>query len=435
MVDVDVAFADRLAREGWGLYALGMTFLLLRMLGGVFYYQVDDYLEILAAFFFTVLLVTLNMVVDKGGSNLFTPEQFSTFTPKDIKARVAGSKIVLVSEQAMLNVIYVLKACVLILYTRLTLDLAAQRFVRYLAVYVAVGWAATQITMFAACRPFSGYWAVPPPDPQCATLERYAILQGFFNITSDVLMLLVPLPLVSRMRISWRQKAVLVFIFSLGLCVVVAALLTKIFNLRDPYSPEYMLWYVREASVAMCVSNLPLVWPLLREWFPWLRSMSAPGLLPTPQSARRTKAVSGSTLDAATQLGGGGGGGGGGGSQLPRPAMTTGRRNTLDGFRHWLNAADLELQRPSSCEPSPSSKQFILSGQVDGLESSSGERSRKQQRSSLPDTFFQSWNGAGPNPRRQTMELDLEQGGLYSCFGPGQGLYPEPKMPDASATK
>lgn len=32
-----------------------------------------------------------------------------------------------------------------------------------------------------------------------------------------------------------------------------------------------MLWYTREASVAVYVANLPLIWPLLREWTPSLR--------------------------------------------------------------------------------------------------------------------------------------------------------------------
>ena len=36
-----------------------------------------------------------------------------------------------------------------------------------------------------------------------------------------------------------------------------------------------MLWYTREASVAVYVANLPLIWPLLREWFPSLRSTTS----------------------------------------------------------------------------------------------------------------------------------------------------------------
>lgn len=174
----------------------------------------------------------------------------------------------------MLNVIYTIKACMLIMYTRLTLGLTVQRLVRYLAIYVVIGWCATEIAFFTACRPFNGYWAMPPPDPQCTTLQYYALVQGCFNISSDTLMLLIPLPLITRLSMPWKQKGILLVIFSMGTFVIVAALLTKIFNLTDIWDPTYMLWYTREASVAVYVSNLPMIWPLLREYFPVLRGIT-----------------------------------------------------------------------------------------------------------------------------------------------------------------
>jgi hypothetical protein len=171
----------------------------------------------------------------------------------------------------MLNVIYTAKACVLLMYTRLTLNLTTQRLVTYLAVYVFLGWLGTEIAFFTTCRPFSGYWAMPPPSPQCATLEHYAIIQGSFNISSDLLMLSIPLPLITRLSVPWRQKSVLVVIFSMGFFVILAAILTKVFNLTDIWDPSYMLWYTREASVAIYVSNLPMIWPLIREYIPALK--------------------------------------------------------------------------------------------------------------------------------------------------------------------
>lgn len=216
----------------------------------------------------------LNIIADGGGSNLYPPELEAHFTPKEIQDRIYGSKIVVVSEQAMLNVIYTIKACMLLMYARITQGLRDGRYVRYLSVYVALGWVVTELTFFLACRPFYHYWALPPPDPQCTTLETYAIVQGSFNISADLLMLCIPIPLIVRMKLPWRQKIVLVFIFSLGMFVVLAALMTKIFNLTDVYSPNYMLWYVREASVAVYVSNLPMIWPLLRDWFPGLKYLS-----------------------------------------------------------------------------------------------------------------------------------------------------------------
>jgi hypothetical protein len=49
--------------------------------------------------FYTGLIVCLNVIAQGGGSNLFPPEQFQTFTQLEIDERIKGSKIVIVSEQ------------------------------------------------------------------------------------------------------------------------------------------------------------------------------------------------------------------------------------------------------------------------------------------------------------------------------------------------
>ncbi|CZT45030.1 uncharacterized protein RSE6_05303 [Rhynchosporium secalis] len=278
MGEFDPAFVHSLAVQSWSLYGVGMFLILLRTssrihrlgIGGL---QVDDYLMIWAGGLYTTLMVCLNVISGGGGSNLYPPGAFETFTAENIQERIKGSKIGIVSEQAMLNVIYTIKACMLIMFTRLTLGLQVQRMVLYLAVYVVIGWVATEIAFFTACTPFSGYWAMPP-TPQCATLEHYAIVQACFNISSDVLMLFIPLPLLTKLSIPLKQKLVLLVIFSMGLFVILAAILTKVFNLSNFWEPTYMLWYTREASVAVYVSNLPMIWPLLREWFPVLKQLT-----------------------------------------------------------------------------------------------------------------------------------------------------------------
>ncbi|KAK3936785.1 hypothetical protein QBC46DRAFT_357189 [Diplogelasinospora grovesii] len=283
MGDFDESFTDTLKTQSWALYAVGMFLICLRMYArchrlGIRSLQADDYLMMLAAALYTGLIITLNAVAQGGGSNLFPKEMLGTFTPEEIEERIYGSKVVVVSEQMMLMVIYVLKACVLILYTRLTLGLHAQRWVRYIAYYVVCGFVGTEIAFFTACRPsFQSYWSMPPTDDQCATLEHYAIVQGSLNISSDALMLCIPLPLIRKMAMPVKQKLVLFFLFSLGFFVIIAAVMTKVFNLKDMFDPVYMLWYVREASVAVYVANLPSIWPLLREWFPCLRGLTPGG--------------------------------------------------------------------------------------------------------------------------------------------------------------
>jgi hypothetical protein len=64
----------------------------------------------------------------------------------------------------MHNTSYTTKACMLIVYRRLTSGLKQRAVVIYLALYVACCWLATELAFFIACRPFYGYWAVPPPN-------------------------------------------------------------------------------------------------------------------------------------------------------------------------------------------------------------------------------------------------------------------------------
>lgn len=120
----------------------------------------------------------------------------------------------------MLSLIYLLKGCLLCMYYRLTSGTSQTRAVLILAGYVVVGFVATEIGFFTFCMPFQGYWAVPPPDPQCTTLQHYAIMQACFNLSSDVCMLLIAVPMVVRLNLPLRQKVVLALVFSMGVFVV-----------------------------------------------------------------------------------------------------------------------------------------------------------------------------------------------------------------------
>ncbi|OJD29286.1 uncharacterized protein BKCO1_8500015 [Diplodia corticola] len=279
MAVFDEGFQRRLASQSWALYGVGIFIIFFRIFArvhrvGFRELAADDYLMLLAAAWYTVLVVCLNVIAGGGGSNLFLPEDYAFFTKEDIENRIAGSKVVVVSEQGMLNVIYTLKICLLIMYGRLTTGVAQYRLVKFLFIYVGIGWVATEVTFFTACRPFSGYWAMPPPSPQCATLQYYAIVQACFNLSSDVGILIIPIPMITKLNMPLRQRLILGVVFSMGIFVILAAILTKVYNLSDVYDTSYMLWYTREASVAVYVANLPMIWPLLREWFPCLRKLS-----------------------------------------------------------------------------------------------------------------------------------------------------------------
>lgn len=87
------------------------------------------------------------------------------------------------------------------------------------------------------------------------------------------MMLIIGIPLLLSVRLPLQQKAVLLIVFGMGVFVIVAAILTKIYCLVPGLvSYVYLNWYFREASVSVYVTNLPALWSLIRDVFPQLKS-------------------------------------------------------------------------------------------------------------------------------------------------------------------
>lgn len=91
------------------------------------------------------------------------------------------------------------------------------------------------------------------------------------NISSDLLIIAIPVPMTKSLKLPTKQKIGLGLLFSMGSFVIIATILTKYYNLPDVFSTIYMFWYTREASVAIWVANLPGIWPLAREHIRFLR--------------------------------------------------------------------------------------------------------------------------------------------------------------------
>lgn len=251
--------------------------------------QADDYLMVFATLWYIILCVALNEVASGGGSNLMTPGDKLNITPIIRAERERGSKWVFVSEHSFVLAIWAMKACMLVIYARITEGLRQRKWINYIAIYVAIGFVVSELTLFLICRPLSNYWAVPTPNckdddtsvrglktdisDQCSSYQHYEIIQGCVSISADIFMLLVAIPLLMQVRVPVKQKMILVILFGMGVFVIVAAILTKVYCLVPTLiSYIYMNWYFREATVAILVTNLPLIWSLLRDVFPTLKS-------------------------------------------------------------------------------------------------------------------------------------------------------------------
>ena len=140
--------------------------------------------------------------------------------------------------------------------------------VKIIGAFCALGYITIEILFFSFwCRPFHEYWSVPPADLQCSVYHNHLILVMVLNVSSDIMMMAIPLPLLIRARLSLVKKLSLCAIFSLGIFVVICSIMSKVYSIFTPYGPEWVAWYVREAGTAVVVANIPQTWYLVRRIF------------------------------------------------------------------------------------------------------------------------------------------------------------------------
>jgi len=105
-------------------------------------------------------------------------------------------------------------------------------------------------------------------------------------------MLAIGLPMFLRLSLRLSKKIPLIGIFSLGIFVVVAAILNKVYSFSEPFSEQWVYWYVRESSTALIVANLPFVWLFYRKIFRIRSSTASRGLYgSTPHQTTRLSSV------------------------------------------------------------------------------------------------------------------------------------------------
>ncbi|CAG8951825.1 hypothetical protein HYFRA_00005629 [Hymenoscyphus fraxineus] len=259
--------------EAWIWFGVATAVLILRyvsrwqQLGSITRYQAEDYVMVVTFLFYTQLIVVMRCVAHLD-SNLILPEDIPLLTPESTKSRIRGSKLVLVVEQSMIATIWGCKISLLLMYNKMTMGLKQQLAVKIVAGYVLVSFVIMEILYFGVwCRPFKQYWQVPPDNEQCSTAINHLITNAVFNITTDLMMLCIPMPILISSQLPRSKKIILCGLFGMGGFVIFSACLNKYWSFTQPFSPTWTYWYIREASTAILVANIPLCWTLIRRMF------------------------------------------------------------------------------------------------------------------------------------------------------------------------
>jgi hypothetical protein len=108
------------------------------------------------------------------------------------------------------------KLAVLALYKRLFPSRTVRIIIYLLAGVIISGSIANTITSLAACEPFEANYNPTILGAQCIDKEAFYVWTSLPNIVTDVIMLILPLPIVWNLHNTKRIKVALTFTFLVG---------------------------------------------------------------------------------------------------------------------------------------------------------------------------------------------------------------------------
>ncbi|KAK6199629.1 hypothetical protein LQW54_010011 [Pestalotiopsis sp. IQ-011] len=267
--------------EAWTLLSLGLVVIGIRVYVrwtqvGPSKFQLDDYLMPLTGLVFTAETVAAYLVgalFDGLTNSYMTDEERAALDPnsEEYYNRQWGSKIQVMGWSFYAAILWLLKACIAIYYSRLTSGLVHLRL-RVRAAYVLIGvtYLVVSLSILLGCQPMNKYWQINP-DPgnlcQPTNSKLYVLAVLIPNIITDAYLLSIPLPLLWTVNIDWRRKATLMILFSGAVFVIMASTIRAVLILTSGVEGAVTgsEWACRETFVAIVVANLPIIQPLLRK--------------------------------------------------------------------------------------------------------------------------------------------------------------------------
>lgn len=113
-------------------------------------------------------------------------------------------------------VVSIPKLAVLVLYNRLFPQKIAKLTVYVLAGILIAGTVTNTTVSLAACRPFRANYDPTVPGHKCIDKEAFFVWTSLPNIITDVVMLVLPLPIVWSIQTTNPIKVALSFTFVVG---------------------------------------------------------------------------------------------------------------------------------------------------------------------------------------------------------------------------
>ncbi|KAF2233333.1 hypothetical protein EV356DRAFT_524498 [Viridothelium virens] len=276
--------AYSLLGETFGEYAVAMSFLLLRFyarvkVAGIRNLGLGDLFAGLAMIFYSLTTAGIYLL-EKYGNNIGLNDQTAMEVPESkIPSLVLGSKLAFMNWIWYLCFIWCLKGVLLSLYAKMGSGVWQQeRLVMGMSAFTVCTWLACVLTHVCICLPPSHSWQIKPyPGDNCTVRPPNYVVIATLNALTDFGVMLIPMPLLFKVKVPVRHKLILGAMFGSGIFVMIATILRAYYSLRSISDlPIALGWANREEFVATIVVCLPGIKPLFNNttWFQSTRNGS-----------------------------------------------------------------------------------------------------------------------------------------------------------------
>ncbi|KAK8113752.1 hypothetical protein PG999_005821 [Apiospora kogelbergensis] len=272
-------------REVWGLTGTAIVFVFLRYYArlkavGLKGLTADDYLMLPATVVMSIESMAGYMVVawwkgfanngisDTDRATLVRQASLDLSGPaaEEVRLRIGGSKNHVLGLLMYTTLMWLLKGCWALYYNRLTL------LIKGTIIVLPATYIGCLLVAFLKCVPFDHHWQIyPQPGVNC--MPAISPLQTIFvmvmNTVTDFYLMAIPIPMIWKSKLPLRKKFMIILMFSGAILEMVFGILRAVAILKegDTNPAESGYWSIRESFVSFVLTNLPMVYPLFREYF------------------------------------------------------------------------------------------------------------------------------------------------------------------------
>ncbi|KAJ5292192.1 hypothetical protein N7478_001443 [Penicillium angulare] len=166
------------------------------------------------------------------------------------------------------------KLAVLALYGRLWTVNPYRTIILVVGVVIALTAVVSGIMCLNMCQPFSYNWDLTISEGHCYNKQAFFLWASLPNIFTDIIMLVMPVPIVWKLNVSMKVKLGLTLTFATGIMGLVTSVMRFVIFAKGNAvqdgswsSTDLMAWSVAEPDIYLISACLPTLRPIMWKLF------------------------------------------------------------------------------------------------------------------------------------------------------------------------